>query len=90
MFSDFTEGPIIEINAPFDLNFAQVAAHLNKRDISQSNGQLLLASLPPNKLPFAFNLTLRPELEQVIEANGGSLGLLDGSFRRCEPGEDIL
>ena len=85
---DFSEGPIIEINAPFDLNFAQAAGPSSGASqqaqeptfmemlgsINQSNGQPLLASLTPNKLPFAFDLTLqsRPELEQVIEANGGA------------------
>jgi hypothetical protein len=86
--NDFADGPIIEINAPFDLNFAQTAAPLSGTSqqeqeplfmemlgsISQSNGQPLLASLTPTKLPFAFDLTLQsqPELEQVIEANGGA------------------
>jgi len=88
---DFTEGPIIEINTPFDLSLAHAADPSSGASgapqqaqeptfmemlggINQSNGQPLLASLAPTKLPFAFDLTLqsRPELEQVIEANGGA------------------
>jgi hypothetical protein len=84
---DYADGPIIEINAPLDLSSAHSAA--SSSDASQqaqdpsfmdmlssinSNGQPLLASLTPTKLPFAFDLSLqsRPELEQVIEANGGA------------------
>lgn len=84
---DYTDGPTIEINAPLDLNFTQAAApssdtsrqmqepsFLDMLSSTNSTGQPLLASLTPTKLPFAFDLSLqsRPELEQVIEANGGA------------------